>query len=243
MLLVLVIFLFNRNTIETVLDNTGLMDHLTPDRGERTEAPDTEPEESAPEDEPDLVVTRRVEPDTTDQPDELDDEEIVVRERPEESDAESPSEREPEPTEPEERIRRSRLYFVEVGENSSGSLVSVVRPVSFVDSPLTETLETLLKGPASSEINKGLLSLIPEGTRLRSVAVRGDTAFIDFSEEFRFNTFGKEGYRQQIRQVVYTATEFRTVSRVQLTVDGQTISYLGPESPFVGEPLTRDSLP
>ena len=72
--------------------------------------------------------------------------------------------------------------------------------------------------------------------------VRDGTAFIDFNESFRFNSFGGEGYTSQLRQIVYTATEFQTVQSVQFLVDGERLSYLGPESPYIGDPLSRESL-
>ena len=232
-LLVLVIFLFNRNTIETVLDRTGLMNYLSRDK--RPETPDVEV--VVPDSERPTVAVDTgggdeapiVEPDST----------IVVEEEPK---TVEPAPQTPEPSAPAPQIRRSKLYFVYVDGNSTISLREVTRPISFSDSPLTDTLKSLLMGLSSSELNKGLLSLVPEGTQIRSVAVRGDTAYIDFNESFRFNTFGREGYRYQLQQIVYTATEFQTVHNVQILIEGERLSYLGPESPFIGEPLSRDSL-
>jgi len=237
-LLVLVIFLFNRNTIETVLDRTGLMNYLS-----REKQPETSPdvEVVVPDSEPETVAIDSgntgdgeegpvVEPDST----------IVVEEKPKQEEPATPQP--PVQSEPTSQVRRSKLYFVYIDGNSTISLREVTRPISFTDSPLTDTLQSLLKGLSSSELSKGLLSLVPEGTQIRSVAVRGDTAYIDFNESFRFNTFGREGYRYQLEQIIYTATEFQTVHNVQILIDGERLSYLGPESPFVGEPLSRDSL-
>lgn len=248
-LLVLVIFLFNRNTIETVLDRTGLLQYVTRERTNDTpdsvETIDEEPadEESQQPETPPVVVTREIEPDQDETSEPEPSSKIVVKEdEPVDPEASTSTETEEAVPDPAIQVRRASLFFVEVDEDGAISLTSVVRPVDYIDSPLTETLEALLKGLTSSEINRGLLSLIPEGTTLRGVAVKGNTAYIDFSESFRFNAFGKEGYRYQIEQVVHTATEFRTVSDVQITVEGATLSYLGPESPFVGEPLSRGSL-
>ena len=118
----------------------------------------------------------------------------------------------------------------------------VNRSVRYVDSPLTDTLNSLLTGLLPSEIGNGLLSLVPKGTEIKGVSVKNGTAFVDFNESFRFNSFGGEGYRSQLRQIVYTATEFQTVAEVQILVNGEKLSYLGPESPFIGEPLNRESL-
>jgi germination protein M len=237
-LLVLVIFLFNRNTIETVMEKTGLVEHLRNNPGEIVVDDESgsagEPSTRNPEPADPISVEVRVVPDKPASDDPVREQEIIV------------SEPEPEPQTPlpvieSPRVRRSTIYFVQVGDNSEISLASVVRPVNFVDSPLTETIATLLKGLTSSEIDRGLLSLIPEGTLLRSVTIRGNVAHIDFNEAFRFNAFGREGYKYQLEQVVFTATEFQTVQSVQILIDGQRITHLGPESPYIGEPLTRDS--
>ena len=233
-LLVLVIFLFNRNTIETVLERTGLINHLTTSRDEsntpvfeveRIDDGSRDTIEADPVISEDGVVDSPV-PTT-----------IVV----EDPSATSPDERdEPDESPPSGVVRKSRIYFVHI-DGERISLRDVERSVSFVDSPLTKTLETLLLGLSSTEIGNGLLSLVPEGTSLRGVSMRGNTAYIDLSESFRFNTFGLEGYQYQLKQIVFTATEFQSVNSVQILVEGRRISYLAPESPLVWEPLSRES--
>ncbi len=154
---------------------------------------------------------------------------------------ESPDETVP-PPEPSKKIRRSRVFFVNVDENGGVTLKGILRPVYYIDSPLTDTLRSLLQGLSADDVRDGLLSLVPEGTELRGIAIREGTAYIDFNESFRFNSFGSEGYKSQLQQIVFTATEFQTVKSVQFLVNGERISYLGPESPYVGDPLSRGSL-
>ena len=246
-LLVLVIFLFNRNTIETVLERTGLMDQIARQR-EHAAEPSVEVEVN---DEPAGTVSTTesreaegTESETGSQPTT-----IVVEESeppPPETNIESDPVTDPRSeTEPEIAletfVRRATIYFVNIDGENSITLTGVVRPVTFVDSPLTVTIEALLQGLSSTEIGRGLLSLVPEGTTLKGVAVRGDTAYVDFNESFRFNTFGREGYRFQLQQIVFTATEYHSVANVQILIDGERLFYLGPESPFIGEPLSRDS--
>ena len=106
----------------------------------------------------------------------------------------------------------------------------------------TPTLSTLLEGQVSSEITGGLLTMIPRDTSLRNVYVKGNTAYIDFSDEFRFNSLGPLGLSAQVKQVVYTATEFSNVREVQILIEGELIEYLSSEGPFIGEPLSRERL-
>ena len=240
-LLVLVVFLFNKGTIESVVEKTGLLTYLRRDKEpkndlsvERTEESD-EVAESAQDNDDGMervaepVITPEEE-DSGAEPNAV----IVVEE-------DAPEESVP-PPEPSKKIRRSRVFFVNVDENGSVSLKGIVRPVYYIDSPLTDTLKSLLQGLSADDVRSGLLSLVPEGTELRGIAIREGTAYIDFNESFRFNSFGGEGYKSQLQQIVYTATEFQTVKSVQVLVNGERLSYLGPESPYVGDPLSRESL-
>ncbi len=241
MLLVLVIFLFNRNTIDSVLDKTGLLTYLKRDKPSAEEEIVVERTDDTTQGDPrpDQIVS--VEEDapkeTTNGKDDIETQIQVAEEIPAEESDDAPL------PEPSQKIRRSSLYFVFVDDSGDISLRPIVRPVYYVDSPLTDTLAALLGGPSADEIRGGLLSLVPEGSKILGIAIREGTAFIDFNELFRFNAFGSEGYRSQLKQIVFTATEFQTVQSVQFLINGERRSYLGPESPYIGEPLSRQSLP
>ena len=112
-------------------------------------------------------------------------------------------------------------------------------PVS--DSPMTDALQALITGPNNEEKSKGLISLIPSNTRILSATVRGDTAYISFSEDFQYNTYGVEGYAAQLKQIVFTATEFPNIKSVQILIEGRRLDYLG-EGIWIGSPLSRDML-
>ncbi len=97
-----------------------------------------------------------------------------------------------------------------------------------------------MDGPHPSELSNDVLSLIPEGSELIGARIEGGIAFLDFNEQFRFNALGIEGYSAQVEQIVFTATEFSTVDKVQFLVDRQRIEYLGGEGFWVGGPLGRE---
>jgi spore germination protein GerM len=138
-------------------------------------------------------------------------------------------------------IRKARLYFASVDAAGKIHLKSVIRPIPSSDSPLRDTLDALLKGPSSQEMNLGLVSMIPTDARVRNVTVKGDTAVVDFSENFRFNPQGLEAMDTQLRQVVYAATEFPSVRNVQIRIEGATVRYLGTEGMRLDAPLSRSS--
>lgn len=138
-------------------------------------------------------------------------------------------------------VVNQKLYFVYIGEDGTLSRKMITRQVEKNDSPLMTNINLLLKGPDSSESAKGYRSLIPPGTRLLSAAVRDGVAYLNFNEQFEFNTVGMDGYQAQLMQIVYTATEFSTVSSVQFLIDGQKKEYLGSEGIWIGSPLSRAS--
>jgi spore germination protein GerM len=163
--------------------------------------------------------------------------------------SESPVKTQPEPsstdgaTEKPARTRSSKLYFLQMGATGKPELISVERSIRYHTTPLTETIKELFKGPSPSEAKSGVLTLIPSGTALLSVSIRDGIAYINVNEPFRFNPYGIEGAREQIRQIVYTVTEFPGIKGVQLLVEGKKIDYLSPEGVYIGKPITRESCP
>ena len=135
----------------------------------------------------------------------------------------------------------AKLFFAQVDADGNVNRKSVVRAIPKSDTPLTDTLKALLAGPQGSE---KCMTLIPQGTRLLSATVRGGIAALNFSEEFEFNAIGADGYRAQLMQVVFTATEFATVESVQFLIEGQRKDYIGSGEDvcmWIGSPYTRSS--
>jgi hypothetical protein len=140
------------------------------------------------------------------------------------------------------RTQERAMYFMQVAPDGTIVRIKSVRAMPVSDSPLVDVLQALLQGPSAEEQRRGLMSLIPQGTSvLASTTVRGGTAYIDFSEDFQFNTYGVEGYAAQLRQIVWTVTEFSNIKDVQILIDGRRVDYLG-ESVWIGSPVSRDML-
>ncbi|MDR1216552.1 MAG: GerMN domain-containing protein [Treponema sp.] len=146
----------------------------------------------------------------------------------------------PEEMPPASTVRTSTLYFVRISAEGDLIQVAVKKEFPHTSAPLTASLGSLLEGASVDDQYRGLVSFIPEGTRLLSAVIQHETAYISFNENFRYNTFGSEGYAAQIKQVIWTATEFPTVKDVQILIEGKKESYLG-DSFFIGAPLNRES--
>jgi spore germination protein GerM len=143
---------------------------------------------------------------------------------------------------PDPRTRASALYFVLPGADGDIALGRTTRQIAYTDTPLTRTLEALIGGPTPAEAADGYRSLIPDGTRIENITVRGGTAVVSFNEAFRRNPAGRAGLEAQLRQLVWTITEFENVRDVQVLIGGRATDYLGPEGIRIREPLSRQSL-
>ncbi|MDR0587097.1 MAG: GerMN domain-containing protein [Treponema sp.] len=136
---------------------------------------------------------------------------------------------------------KRQVYLIRLDNDGGLVAAKVERSLPSGDSPMRDALEAVIRGPSADEAKRNLLSLIPENVTILGATVRGSTAYIDFSEDFLFNTYGIEGYAGQLRQVVWTATEFGNVKDVQILIEGKRLDYLG-EGIWIGSPLSRDSL-
>jgi spore germination protein GerM len=130
----------------------------------------------------------------------------------------------PEQRQPPETRDRT-VYFMREGGGDL-TLAKTTRKLAVSDSPLIDCVNALLAGPSAEEKNRGLASYIPPNTRLLSARVVGNTVHLNFNEAFRYNTFGREGCEAQLRQVVWTATEFPNVNNVQIEIEGKIVDFL-----------------
>ncbi len=139
------------------------------------------------------------------------------------------------------KMRSASLFFVRIEEDGSIVRQEVKRQIPGSDSPLSDSLAALLAGPNADEMRRGLVTLIPTGTKLISAQVRSGTVYLNFNEAFMYNHYGIEGYAGQLRQIVYTATAFPSVQNVQILIEGERHDYLGGEGVYIGKPLSRGS--
>ena len=132
------------------------------------------------------------------------------------------------------------ICFVQIDNNGNVVRKMVRRSVPKGDSPLTTAINLLLEGPdMSNKAESKLSTLIPKNSKLLSARVKDGIAYLNFNEDFEFTTFGVEGSIHQLEQIVYTATNFSTVDKVQFLIEGKQREYLGSEGQWIGTPLSR----
>ena len=236
--IIVIICVFMLNA-EVIKKNFNLFKtRLTTPVGTEEEIPD---EELPEEDEEPLIVIREQPPSASEQT-----QQAAPETRPQTAEPQRPAEQQPQtpppaqPQTPPVQIRDRAVYFTQIDKDGQILQSRVTRRIPVSDSPMMDVLNSLFAGPSADEINRGILNLIPQNTRILSATVRGNTAYINFSEDFLFNTFGVEGCVAQLRQIVWTVTEFQNVNDVQILVEGRRMDYLG-EGIWIGSPISRQS--
>lgn len=237
------LFFVSAPRIRTTLENTGLLDRLSkknetlPPPGTSPTAPPVQPPISPAAENPASEAPASEKPASekpaspVDVPPEAPQTPLVTETKPASQPVKPPT---------TGKSQERAFYFIRVDGDGAILRTPVTRAVAVSASPLVDTLRLLLQGPTPEEQDRGLITLIPSGAKLLSAQVRGSTAYISFSEEFQFNRYGMEGYVGQMRQIIWTVTEFPNIADVQILIEGRIIEYLG-EQIKIGSPLGRNS--
>lgn len=126
-----------------------------------------------------------------------------------------------------------RVYFAR-GEH----LGVVTRTVPATPAIARAAMEELLAGPSPTEAGWGFGSEVPDGTRLLGLTIDGGTARVDLSGDFESGG-GMLSVTMRLAQVVYTLTQYPTVERVVLMMDGEVVDVFTGEGLMLDGPRTR----
>ena len=133
-----------------------------------------------------------------------------------------------------------QLCFVEIDGDGLINRKIIKRTVPKSDSPLTNAINLLIKGPDTTKsAEKNCMSVIPKDTKLLSAKVQNGIAYLNFNDALEFNQDGVVGKNLSLEQIVFTATAFSTVKSVQILIEGKKQDYLGSEGTWIGSPLSR----
>ena len=133
-----------------------------------------------------------------------------------------------------------QLCFVEIDGDGLINRKIIKRTVPKSDSPLTNAINLLIKGPDTTKsAEKNCMSVIPKDTKLLSAKVQDGIAYLNFNDALEFNQDGVVGKNLSLEQIVFTATAFSTVKSVQILIEGKKQDYLGSEGTWIGSPLSR----
>ena len=125
-----------------------------------------------------------------------------------------------------------RVYFLR-GEH----IASMQRTVPQTLQVAAAALGELLKGPVAQD-GSGVSTAVPSGTTYISTAIEGGTATVNLSGDFAAGG-GSASMHARLAQVVYTLTQFPSISAVQFALDGQIVDVFGSEGLILDHPQTR----
>jgi len=108
----------------------------------------------------------------------------------------------------------------------NGKLFVTERSVPATPAVAAAAIRSMLAGPSAAEYAAGLRSQIPAGTALLGVRISGRVATVDLSSSF-VSSASQATMPLRIAQVVYTATQFPTVTGVRFALNGQGVTVLG----------------
>jgi hypothetical protein len=111
---------------------------------------------------------------------------------------------------------------LEVWFAQRGRLIETLRTRSETRQVATAAVKALLEGPDRGERTAGIRTEIPPGTRLNGIAIANGTARVDLSSGYQGGA-SLRALQLRLAQVVYTLTQFPTVSAVRLSVDGEPV--------------------
>ena len=99
-------------------------------------------------------------------------------------------------------------------------------------------MDLLLQGPTAADKNAHLDTVIPAGTIVHGVSIDGGVATVDLSTSFGSGG-GSVSMQGRVAQVVYTLTQFPSVTGVNFKLDGVATTVLGGEGVVLDHPQTR----
>jgi hypothetical protein len=120
----------------------------------------------------------------------------------------------------------ARQIGVQTWFSRNGKLFVTQRTVPATTGVGRAAHDRLLTGPSAAEGAAGLRSQIPAGTTLRGLRISAGIATADLSSSFE-SAASPSAMPLRIGQVVYTLTQFPTVTGVRFSINGQAKTVIG----------------
>ena len=120
----------------------------------------------------------------------------------------------------DDEIRKTiiSLYFKNKETNSLVAEAKCIDVKELYKDPYTYLINMLIAGPESEKLE----SAIPEGTKVNSCTLKGNTIYVDLSKEFIDNA--SSGINEEsiiIYSIVNTLTELNEVTGVKILINGE----------------------
>ena len=120
----------------------------------------------------------------------------------------------------------SRQTVLQTWFTRQGKLFVTERTIPATAAVGRAALDSLLAGPSAAEYAAGVRSQIPAGTRLLGLRISAGTATADFTSSFG-SAASSSTMPLRIAQVVYTLTQFPSVTGIRFEINGQGVTVIG----------------
>lgn len=123
----------------------------------------------------------------------------------------------------EPRMTDILAYYVD----EYGFVVPVNTQIPWEEGIAKATLRSMVIGSEAEKriAQSGLNGVLPEGTEIRGMSIKDGLCRVDFSKNI-LNTSSYEQEENMISALTYTLTEFPTIDKVELLVEGQALAAL-----------------
>lgn len=123
-------------------------------------------------------------------------------------------------------MTRVELWFGDrMDPEGLGSSLVVQRDIETTPSIATATLRAWIDGPTAAEKAVGAQSAAPAGTELLGIEISDGTAVVDMSSDFEKSGAGTIYEGAILEQLAGTITQFESVERASLKIDGDFKPY------------------
>lgn len=147
----------------------------------------------------------------------------------------------PEIEEPEQQKVYVDVFFI--GHNSANEEVYKAVRREYDEntdgSKIEFALKSLVLGPKSKELSKGVYSEIPSGTRVIYIKDEADKVIVNLTADFEQG--GADSLYKRVFQLIKTA-KLNSEKPVYLYIDGQKAEVLGGDGLMITQPLNENSL-
>lgn len=142
-----------------------------------------------------------------------------------------------------QRLPDTVIYYVRANERTF-TLEAVNRRLGRLDPAerAKRQVEELTRGPNAAEAAKGLSTLVPGGSAVRSALLTDGVLTVDLTGEFAQGG-GSASMIGRLTQLFYTLTQPRDVSAVVLELDGKPVETFSAEGLIVPNPWVRAEHP
>lgn len=134
------------------------------------------------------------------------------------------------------------VFFIGQNKNKEEVYKAVKRKYdpSIDGTPIKFAITALIDGPKPEEVQLGVYSEIPVGTRLLSITEAPEGVYINLSKHFETGG-GTDSIYKRIFQLIKTA-KYNTTKPVYLLIENQPVEVLGGEGIMITQPLNENSL-